>query len=286
MTSGKSSPHCETTGQSSLIPPAPDASALVPGIALPYGELQHAVTWLALVRTLHTAGIFNILQGIMLLSVPMLIFYFIMRIGVAFKPNLLPHSLLAMLFVIGLLGIILFVLGIVFLANQSPASLMLLAVSGHWDFYRRYRQLGPYLIHAPRPAMLQEATELLQRISSGNIKAASDLIHFNSAGRWRGLLQDDLAILVRYPLHANRFSIEDVRFLSPAEFSLTPLKQTVAVIPFGRWLVVSCRIDDLQINGIISPEYFERYQAWAQRHDTASGTDLESNALLEDNKAG
>lgn|GEM_PF-2206720 len=255
--------NSETSGTPSLIPPAPDASALVPGIALPYGELQHAVTYLALTRLLRITGIVNIIQGLALLSGPILVIWIIfteLHMGIYFRHILpLPYSLL--IFVFGLLSFTDFILGFVFLITRSTTSLLLLAVSGKWHLYRRYRQLGPCLEHAPRPATLREASELLHRISSSKIKTTPDLIHFISAGNWRGLLGDDMAILVRYSSLGIRFSIDDIRFISPDEFSLTPMKRTISTL-FSNWLSVSCRIDDLNMKGIISPACFERYQAW------------------------
>jgi uncharacterized protein YjeT (DUF2065 family) len=261
------------------IPPTPPSLAQQ-AVALPYGELQQAAIYESIVRTLRGIGIGNIIWGALLAIVGAFI-AFSQTISAGSSPTLPP-----------LFGMILLVFGVVFIAEgiwliaaPTAAGLLVAAITLFFNavlffngiivmliivFYgisllQRFKKFGPLMAERPPDALRKEAGDLLDKLTKARRKNTADYIEFSTTnlyGRrlWRGLLQEDQAVLIAVEARIGR-TIADVVFLSPANLGIEVSRREV----LGRWLKGTFYLYSEKLSGTIPPECFDRYKAWKAR---------------------
>lgn len=228
-------------------------------------------------RTLRGIGIGNILLGV----IEGVIAGFILAGGIA------PSSQVMLIIgvVFGFFCLALIAEGIWLIAAPSAAGLLVAAISMFVaavlfirgilgllilvfygiELLKRHKKYGPLMEQRPDRLMMEQATVLLNKLQKSARKKAPDLIEFSSAEAfarhlWRGLLQENLIVLVRYDLRAFRRSIADVYFLSPGELNIDVSRKEV----LGKWLKGTLTVQGQKFNGTIPPECYARYEQWVK----------------------
>lgn len=266
----------------SSIPPPPVLSTAMPmantGVVLQYGELQHAATYLGMARALRGIGIGNIVWGFILIIIAI-----VLSPAVQHSTGTNAKVLLVMSILYGVFAIIFIAEGIWLTASPSAAGLMTAAITMFVSaglfvrgivlllalvFYgvaliKRHKKYGPLLAQRPAPEMLAQAKVLLDKLEKAKRKKAPELIEFSSSDAfarrlWRGLLQDNLIVLIALESRIIGRSIADVYFLPPSGLMIDIARKEF----IGKWLKGTMYINDLKMNGTIPPECYERYQAW------------------------
>jgi hypothetical protein len=262
-----------------IIPPPPMrvGPASTSGVVIQYGELQHAAIYLGMTRVLRGYGIGNIIFGVILcvLSVAFLLQpdhafsllggLFCGIIGLAFIGE--GVWLIAAPSAAGLLvaAITMFVSAVIFLL-YNVVVLVVLIIAGV-SLITRYKKYGPLMTTRPSAAMLKEAGALLDQIQKGKRKNTANLIEFSSVSAfrrrlWRGLLLDNMAVLIGYDGRSFGRTIVDIYFLPPSGFKIDVSRREVV----GRWLKAKLFVSDLQMSGTMPPECYDRYQSWKDKY--------------------
>jgi len=279
---GTAVPAAASIPPTPVLPPPPVAQTMQPGDILPYSELQQAAIYCGMARTLRGIGIGNILWGIV-----------IILFGVTNAMSAL--SGVSVTTTIGLVfGVAYIFFGVVFIAEgiwliaapsasgllvaaftmfvscvlfiAGPLLIIVLVLFG-LSLIRRYQKYGPLMAERPAPAMMAQAGELLNRLRKAARKRTLELIEFNSAGAfvrrmWRGLLQDNLVVLIAYEKRFFGMAIEDIYFLSPEEISID-VKGKVLI---GKMLKGTLMVQGKQFTGTIPPVCYDRYEVWNRRY--------------------
>jgi hypothetical protein len=272
------------------IPPTPVTAAVSPGLVLPYGELQHAATYLAVVRMLRVIGIGNIVWGAVLMIIGLL-----SAIGSMTWLSGSDSStvmLLAIGAVIGALGLAFIGEGVWLIAKPSANGLLVAAITMFVTgvvclrgilalivfiayglaLLKRHKKYGPVMTHRPSEAMLRQAGELLDKLLKAARKKSPDIIEILTATvfmkrRWRGLLLDDLAILASHEARIFGYTIADIYFLPPNGFSIEITGKSLT----RRWLKGVLVVDNTRHKGRMLAESYQRYQAWLTRYQPFAG---------------
>lgn len=258
------------------VPPPPPISAAALPTALPYGALEQAAVYLGMARTLRGIGIGQIIWGVLIITISIIMAN---MPGVSSTPTSalligIIGGLFGLFFIgqgiwlivapsaVGLLvaAITMFVLAAVFLGRIL---LMLVLIFYGVALIKRYKKYGPLMEAKPPPDMLTQAGELLNRLQKAARKHAPELVEFSASDMltrrlYRGLLLDNLAVVITLEKRLFGRGIGDIYFLSPAEFTIEVSKKEL----IGKWLKGTISVREQQAKGTIPPECFERYQAW------------------------
>jgi hypothetical protein len=249
------------------------------GTTLPYGELQHAATYLGMARTLRGIGIGNIVWGAILLVISI-----VMSLsGGTSKTEALVSCAIFLVFSLGFIAE-----GVWLIVAPSSTGLLVAAISMFLNallfgrgilililliaygvvLIQRYKKYGPLMAQPPASTSLAQAAELLDKLQKAKRQQSPDLIEFNVPRTlmrrlWRGLLQDNLIVLVALETRLFGRAIAEVYFLPPAEISIEVTRKEF----MGKWLKGTLVIADQKPEkGTIPPECFERFQVWQQQY--------------------
>ncbi len=288
-------PHCgaalaPAAPPAPLVPPTPAVSGHAP-LILPYGELQHAATYLGIARSLRGVGIGQIVYGVIQLLVALFFAIQFFSFGAAVSTVgpllLIVAGLLASVIGVG------FIAGGIWLITAPSARAMLMAAVGMFvsaglfllhgrvgllivilvvygiTLLKRYKKYGTIMEQRPTDIMLAQAGELLDTLRKAKRGKAPELIEFSTGDAfarrlWRGLLRDNLLVFVVLEARMIGYSIADVLFLPPAGLEIDVHRRAA----LSRWLKATFYVNDQKIKGTIPPECYERFLAWKQHPAT------------------
>ena len=119
----------------------------------------------------------------------------------------------------------------------------------------------------PAPEMMKQAGLLLDKLRKATRKKSPELIEFSSSDAlarklWRGLLQEDMLVLIATEKRLFSFAIADIYFLAPYEITIESSRKEL----IGKWLKGTMQIHEQKIKGTIPPECLERFQTWQQQY--------------------
>ncbi len=282
-------PQCgtATTPPVTILPPPPQLftpQEPVEAMAtLAYGELQHAAIYLGMARTLRGMGIGQLVTGVIWIALGV---YFWFKSQGALTPSSSYNLGVSVIFL--LTGLWLIGSGIWFVATSSETAMQVAGVSmivigGIFALYsilvaiilifygievlRRRKRYGPLMTSKPSETMRQQAGVLLDTLLKAKRKKSPDIIEFSSSTAtarrlWRGLLQDNLLVLIALDSRIIRRHIADVFFLPPSGLAIDISRREV----WGTWLKGTFIVGEQKVTGTIPRECYERYQAWQARH--------------------
>jgi hypothetical protein len=278
------------------VPPTPIIAAQ-PGAMLPYGELQQAGIWVAMMRRLRAMGVSNIIGGVIVIGAA--IFFIIGQYATkssadaAAGPNML---MLVVAAVIGILGVGYIAEGIWMIAAPSGTGLLVSAITSFvttgilflslsWigivtliyglAQMRRYKKYGPAMSVRPSPSMEQRAKEILERLYKLPPKKAEDIIEFKAATATRrmlcrGILLDNLVVVIAYDVRAFGKDVADIHFMPPTGLIIDVKRKEF----LGKALKVEVFIEDMKYKGTILPQWLDRLQAWQARYAPTASVPL------------
>lgn len=260
-----------------MIPPTP-ISPVNPDTILPYGDLQQAAIYLGMERTLRGIGVGKIILGVILI-----IFSVGGLIGLSISATSLDivfhaiYAIFGLWFIVegiwllvapsatGLLvaAISMFVAGLLFF-RLIPALIILIGAGA--ALLNNYRKYGPVMARHPTPEMATMAGRLLDKLQKAKWQKSPDIIEFNSAVSsarrlWRGLLQENLVIMVVLEERFFGKSIADIYFLPPGELRIDVSRKE----PVGKKLKGILHFNDVREDGTLPPECYQRFEEWKQR---------------------
>ena len=268
--------------QSTAIPPPAIKPVMQPAEVMSYGELQHAAIYVAMTRSLRGIGIGQIIWGVLLTAI-----WFAITLHASSTGNEGAGVLLIITIVIACFGAILIAVGIWLIVSPSAIGLLIAAISMFvvaaisirgilvsliLIFYgialiKRYKKYGDALTQRPTPALKAQAEQLLNKLQKARGINSPDLLEFNSSDAfsrnyWKGLMMDNLVILVEYEARIIGRSIGEVFFLAPYELNIDMSGKKIS----GKWLKAKFIIRELKFNGKIPTECYARYENWVKQH--------------------
>jgi hypothetical protein len=189
-------------------------------------------------------GLFLLLEGIWIVSAP--------------KPGGMIVDGIALL-ILGLWNIIVTISNS---ASGGGGGSHFFAILGVWQIiwgcqsFGRYSRFSKLPMSKPSEATLKMINEIVKAITKAKSKDTPDLLEFLtkafiSQQLWKGRLSQDSAVFVQG-------SGQDVVFSKKNQVQFD--KQSKALI--GKKIKAAFRLGERSMNGTISPEYFERYEAW------------------------
>ncbi|HEX2951360.1 MAG TPA: hypothetical protein VHV83_17585 [Armatimonadota bacterium] len=282
------SDRCPQCGTNISVPPAPVQQSVVPPtpvpvvmqqMSVPYGDLQQAATYLAMKRTLRGIGIGNIIWGI-----------FLIAFGILYTTIIKSSDVAAMVVIAinGLLGLVFIAEGIWLLAAPSANGLLVAAISMFAagalsiprillviilvlygvSLLKRYKKYGPLMTVTPTPIMAEQAGALLSLLLKAKRAHSPNIIEFRGSDAfarhlWRGLLQDNMVIMIGFESRLFGQSIADIYFLPPTGLSIVTSKKAL----IGKLMKGTMAINnEITLSGTISPECVARYDAWKEKN--------------------
>ena len=261
-----------------LPPPPPPLPTMAVADALPYGKLQQAVVYMGMTQTLRKIGLGHIIFGVFLVAIgAILAFNGREFLGIPSTVMMAIYGVLGMMFLaegiwltvapsaVGLLvaAISLFVAAVFFC---NGIILLIILICYGIVLIKRYQKYGPLMAQLPAPAMQAQATDILTKLTKARRKKSPDLIEFSASDAlarrlWRGLLQEDMVILIALESRLFGKSIAEVYFLPTGGLQIDLGRREL----LGKWLKATFHIADLTVKGTIHPECYRRFEAW-QNH--------------------
>jgi hypothetical protein len=264
-----------------LVPPTPVPVTLAAGAQVPYSELEHAATYLMMIRKLRGIGIGNIIAGILIAFIALTV-----AMASTTPKELLTQRIAAGVSVVGLFAV---AEGIWFIAAPSVIALTFAAISmflfaalsllsgriylpfalGFYGYSLlvMHKKYGHAFAVQPAPQILDQGKQLLDLLRKAKRKKSPDLIEFStfaaySRRLWRGLLSDRLLVLVAFEGRMIGQSIADLYFLPPAGMTIDVTRKEA----LGSWLKGTFIVNDQKFTGTIPPECFERFETWQRQY--------------------
>jgi hypothetical protein len=265
-----------------VVPPTPVPIAMAAPAQVPYSGLEHAATYLAMVRRLRGIAIGDIVSAVIIFLVALSLFN-----EAGSKPTEAGLYVALGIFEC-ILSVYYLVLGIWMLTAPSAANLMVAAISSFvvgglftmlnlfaaaaMIFFgvrllQMHKRYGNALGVKPDSALVPQANILLNALLKGKWKKDPVLIEFSTADAmirrtWRGLMQDHLFVLIGFEQRAFGKPIADIYFLPPEGMQI----EVTTKEALGSWLKATFFINTQKVTGTIPPECYDRFTAWQRQY--------------------
>lgn len=234
-------------------PPPPEATPISGIEALPHGELQHALIYVAANRIMRPSYVVSIVMGLVLL----IILLFMVLVGVSWSPvGKFPYV------VVGI--IVLCLIGLIVITDVIQSLYCLLSPQKAAQVTARKLHMTEWaalLTVEPSSERQECARQLLGKLFNAPADSSSDIIEFHymehlSALSWRGLLLDDLVLLYHQDMNGGR-TPRNLHFLFPVE-----LEVQETGVQKGKKVKAVFTVGEKKYTGWISTVCLERYQKW------------------------
>jgi hypothetical protein len=246
---------------STSIPPPPPAQSTSAVEALPHGEFQHAVLYIAAYRNLRQLSLSGITVGLVIILLSVVFCTILSLSGVTWRaiPQYMDALQISILGIFFACIIFIVVKGILGLTLSMKIIMRLLAKN---PFNKRAAEL---LATVPSVEMLERARKVFDHFSTAPVKTSPDIIEFfcddkGSSLYWRGLLLDNLLLLHGRYLADPQCSPHNLHFLFPGEFQIEETGPEK-----GKKVKVSVVVGYQQYKGSMATDCLERYWAWKEK---------------------